>query len=139
MSHGNVLVVEDDDTIRRLLVEYLKQHSFLNVHGARDGVEALHCVSTRHYAVVILDLMLPHMSGVDFLNSLEAMLAEPSLGTLGEPPEVVIITGIPADDVHVETMLERHPRLVKKVFRKPVDILGLVGWVERATTAAPRR
>ena len=82
MPSGHVLIVEDDDTIRHLLIEYLKQHALLTVEGARDGIEALHFISQKPYAIVILDLMMPKMSGGDFLDSLTAMMKDPSIHTL---------------------------------------------------------
>ncbi|HEX6642994.1 MAG TPA: response regulator, partial [Thermoanaerobaculia bacterium] len=66
MAQGHVLVVEDDDAVRLLLIEYLKEHPGLRVDGARDGAEALHSVSTHPYNVVILDVMMPFMTGIDF-------------------------------------------------------------------------
>src|SRR5437763_13264402 len=96
MREANVLVVEDDDTIRRLLVEYLKQHSYVNVESARDGVEALHLINTRHYRVIVLDVMMPKMSGVDLLDSVQALLSDPSVKALETPPAVVVITATAA-------------------------------------------
>src|ERR1043166_3213040 len=107
MPTGHVLVVEDDDTIRRLLIEYLKQHALLTVEGARDGIEALHFVSQRPYAVVILDLMMPKMSGGDFLDSLTAMTKDPSIQSLGAPPAVIVVTAAPAGDVPSDTIIQR--------------------------------
>jgi CheY-like chemotaxis protein len=129
MPTGHVLVVEDDDTIRRLLIEYLKQHALLTVEGARDGIEALHLVSQNHYAVVILDLVMPKMSGVDFLDSLTAMMKDPSIQTLAEAPAVIVVTATPAGDVPTG-VLEQRSALVKVVMRKPVDIELLAEIVE---------
>ncbi len=66
MAQGNILVVDDDESVRRLLMEYLKERTCLLVDGARDGVEALHQIAVKPYAVVILDVMMPYMSGIDF-------------------------------------------------------------------------
>ena len=129
MAETNVLVVEDDDTIRRLLVEYLKQHSYLNVEGARDGVEALHQISTNRYAVIVLDLMMPKMSGVDFLDSLTALTSDPSVKAIDRPPNVIVITA--ASDAEVPTqMIASRCALVREVFRKPLDVMGLAESVE---------
>lgn len=130
MPAQHVLVVEDDDTIRRLLVEYLRQHAFTNVDGARDGVEALHKIRHDRYRVVVLDLMMPLMSGVDFLDSLTAMTSDPSVRPLEEPPAVIIVTSMTDADVSSETLRHRSP-LVKGVFRKPVDVEALAEAVER--------
>jgi len=129
MPSGHVLVVEDDDTIRRLLIEYLKQHALLTVDGARDGIEALHFISHKPYAVVILDLMMPKMSGGDFLDSLTAMMKDPSIQTLGVPPVVIVVTGAPAGDVPTDTIVQRSA-LVKAVLRKPIDIAELAEMIE---------
>ncbi|HEY2091924.1 MAG TPA: response regulator [Thermoanaerobaculia bacterium] len=129
MPTGHVLVVEDDDTIRRLLMEYLKQQALLTVEGARDGIEALHLVSQKHYAVVILDLVMPKMSGVDFLDSLTAMMKDPSIQTLAEAPAVIVVTATPAGDIPTDA-LEQRSALVKVVMRKPVDIERLVEIIE---------
>src|SRR5437763_8543063 len=96
MREANVLVVEDDDTIRRLLVEYLKQHSYVNVEGARDGVEALHLLNTRHYRVLVLDVMMPKMSGIDLLDSIQALISDPSIKALESAPATVVITATAA-------------------------------------------
>jgi CheY-like chemotaxis protein len=123
-------VVEDDDTIRRLLVEYLKQHSYLHVDGARDGIEALHRISLDAYKVVILDVMMPKMSGVDFLDSLEAMLSDPSLKSITEVPAVIVITATAEHVLPTQVMHHRFPNLVRRVFRKPIDILALAAAIE---------
>lgn len=64
----DVLVVEDEDDIRELLVLLLSMDG-LEVASARDGLEAL--AAMRHGerpAVILLDLMMPRMSGDDFLR-----------------------------------------------------------------------
>ena len=129
MPSGHVLVVEDDDTIRRLLIEYLKQHALLTVEGARDRIQALHFISPQPYSVVILDLMMPKMSGGDFLDSLTAMMKDPSIQTLGVPPVVIVVTAAPAGDVPTNTLMQRSG-LVKAVLRKPVDIAELADLIE---------
>ncbi|MCU1349936.1 MAG: chemotaxis protein CheY [Acidobacteria bacterium] len=130
MHNGNVLVVEDDDTIRRLLVEYLKQHSYLHVDGARDGIEALHRISTDRYAIVILDVVMPKMSGVDFLDSLQAMTSDPSVKSIELVPAVIIITATAETLLPSEVMHQRFPQLVRRVFRKPIDFLALASAIE---------
>jgi len=135
MPNGNVLVVEDDDTIRQLLMEYLKQHSLLTVDGARDGVEALHQISTKRYSVVVLDLMMPKMSGVDLLDSINALISDPSVKSIDRPPRVIVITA--ASDLEVpSSAITSRSKLVRDVFRKPVDVAGLGDAVERALTRA---
>ena len=130
MTSGHVLVVEDDDTIRRLLMEYLEQKALLTVHGARDGIEALHLISHQRYGVVVLDLLMPKMSGIDFLDSLTAMIEDPSIQTLDQPPAVIVVTSAATGDVPTDA-IEGRSRLVRVVMRKPVDVSELGRAVEQ--------
>ncbi|HJQ40260.1 MAG TPA: response regulator [Thermoanaerobaculia bacterium] len=127
---GTLLVVEDDDAIRGLLVEYFKTHADVEVDAARDGAEALHRIATRDYAVVLLDLMMPHMSGVDFLSSLEALTSDPSIKLLENPPTVFVITSMSDDAVPSDEIQHRFPALVRGVMRKPLDVGALAKRVE---------
>ena len=130
MRNGNVLVVEDDDTIRRLLVEFLRAHESVGVDGARDGVEALHCIATTPYAVVILDMLMPKMSGVDVLDSLEALTSDPSVKSLDDPPAVLVITSVEEGVLPDSAIFQRAPRIVRRVFRKPIEVEKLAQCVE---------
>ena len=135
MGRGHILVVEDDDTIRRLLMEYLKEHSYLAVDGARDGVEALHQLALQRYALIVLDLIMPKMSGVDFLDSLNAMTSDPSVKSIESPLCVIVITSTPESDLPTPTVASRCA-LVRDVFRKPIDVVRLAEAVERCVLSA---
>jgi CheY-like chemotaxis protein len=130
MRNGNVLVVEDDDTIRRLLVEFLRAHESVGVDGARDGVEALHQIVTKRYAVVILDVLMPKMSGVDVLESLAALTSDPSVQSLDDPPAVLVITSVERATLPDEAIAQHCPRMVRRVFRKPLEVEELARCVE---------
>ncbi|HKO59103.1 MAG TPA: response regulator [Thermoanaerobaculia bacterium] len=129
-SLKRILVVEDDDTIRKLLVEYLKQHAFINVDAARDGVEALHQLAMHRYSVIVLDVWMPKMSGVDFLDSLKALGEDPSIKSLDRMPAVVVITATPPAELPTDAIEHRFPQLVRAVFRKPLDVLRLAQTVD---------
>ena len=132
MPEGSILVVEDDETIRRRLIEYLGGRVNVAVDGARDGVDALHHVLTRRYDVVILDMMMPKMSGGDFLDSLQAMISDPSLSFPGDPPGIIVVTAASSDDLPSERVQERYSNLVRGMFRKPVDFDALASVVQRS-------
>lgn len=131
MPDSNVLIVDDDLTVRHLLVEYLKAHSYVNVDSARDGVEALHKLTVGSYSVVVLDVMMPKMSGVDLLDSLAAMHADPSLKTPESLPKVVVITAATDGDLPREVVEQKFSGLVSSVFRKPLELTALAEEVER--------
>ena len=122
MSQSNILVVEDDDAIRSLLIETLKECTRVSVDGARDGVDALHHVSGGRYGLVILDLMMPYMTGIDFLDSLQAMVSDPSIRGMASLPAVIVVTGAPQEQVPDRVLEARFPSMVRRVMRKPVNV-----------------
>ena len=131
MPSARILVVEDDEAIRTALIRCLGEHGRLEVEGARDGVDALHHILTRRFDIVILDMMMPKMSGGDFLDSLKAMLSDPSLNFQGDPPVVVVVTAATPEDLPSATIQQRFPDLIHSVFRKPVDFAALLEAVRR--------
>jgi CheY-like chemotaxis protein len=132
MVQSNILVVEDDDSVRLLLVETLKEHAHVSVDGARDGVDALHHVTSRKYDLVVLDVMMPFMTGIDFLDSLQAMVSDPSVKGMDDLPAVLVITGVPADQMPSSVLEQRFPTMVRRVLRKPIDVDELIRCVEAA-------
>ncbi len=130
MANASVLVVEDDDIVRRLLAEYLETHSHVTVESARDGVEALHRISTKPYDVIVLDIMMPKMSGADLLDSLAALRHDPSVQSLRSAPAVLVVTSVSAGEVPDRIIAERCPELVRRVFRKPLELCALAEEVE---------
>ena len=129
MPPANVLVVDDDDVTRRLILQMLEQHA-LPATGARDGADALHHVVNRPYGVILLDVMMPNMSGIDFLDSLHVLLHDPSLRKLSTAPSVVVMTSA-AEDVLPADELQRRFGTVKGVLRKPFDLTDLAVQVQR--------
>lgn len=126
MNQKRVLVVEDDDSIRRLLMECIREGTEVRVDGARDGAEALHRVATATYSVVVLDLVMPHMSGIDFLSSIQSMASDAADSRPDAGMPTIILTSISEDELPTFTIRRRFPRLVKAIYRKPVDVPLLV-------------
>src|SRR5207249_636704 len=63
-----VLVVEDDDSIRNLLTDVLKERGF-RVLAAVDGADALGRLTSIRPDVMVLDLLMPVMHGWDFMET----------------------------------------------------------------------
>lgn len=69
----HILVAEDEPHIRRILLTLLEAADF-QVDMASDGREALtRLESPKPYDLVITDLMMPHLSGLDVLESLRKL------------------------------------------------------------------
>ncbi|AOQ25379.1 Sporulation initiation phosphotransferase F [Moorella thermoacetica] len=63
------MVIDDQPGVRRLIAEALKQAGF-NVTVATDGQEALGEIALEEPSLVILDMKMPGMNGVEFLQEL---------------------------------------------------------------------
>src|ERR1043165_1321663 len=110
MTPPSVLVVEDDDTIRELLTEALKTDD-VTVESARDGVEALHQISTKPYDVVVLDIMMPKMAGAERRASRAALRRDPSVQSPESLPAVLVITSVSDRDVSDRVLAEHCPEV----------------------------
>jgi len=75
---ARVLVVDDESDIRQAMAEILADEGY-QVADAGDGAEALAKVRAFHPEVVLLDLMMPGMSGWDFLR---AARGDPELSSI---------------------------------------------------------
>lgn len=65
----NVLVVEDDKNLKKLMVTYLKRNNY-TVFEANNGVQALDIIDKQYIDLVISDVMMPEMDGFELLNEL---------------------------------------------------------------------
>ncbi len=64
-----ILIVEDDRDLASLVAAHLQQEGF-RVRTAHDGAAGLETISTGEWALVILDWMLPRMTGLDLLRAI---------------------------------------------------------------------
>jgi CheY-like chemotaxis protein len=115
-SHPTILVVEDDDDIRETTLAVLEDEGH-TARGAANGREALEALARiEHPCLVLLDLMMPVMSGVEFLWYLrrdDALVRIPVIIVSAWPKEAEAISG------------------VQGFVKKPVDVRVLLDLVER--------
>jgi two-component system response regulator CpxR len=95
----SVLIVDDDVELCRLLVERLGTEGF-TIECVHSGPHGLQRALSREHALVVLDLMLPGMGGLDVLRRLRAQSPVPVLILTARGDEVDRILGleIGADD-----------------------------------------
>ena len=68
----NVLIVDDYNTMLRIVKNLLKQLGFNNVDEATDGSAALEKVKAKHYGLVISDWNMEPMTGIQLLREVRA-------------------------------------------------------------------
>lgn len=71
MSQGQIVIVDDDPMIRFLVQEYLKASGF-TVEAFESGKDALAALDTLTPNLVVLDLQMPQMNGIEVLEHLRA-------------------------------------------------------------------
>jgi signal transduction histidine kinase/ActR/RegA family two-component response regulator len=116
---ARILVVDDDISIREMLIEALTfNHQYL-VDEASNGIEASIKLGTYRPDLLILDIFMPEMDGLEVCRSIRS---EPKLSDM----EVIITTGYPS-----------HPKLdevlelgFNHIFAKPFDLLDFVKDIE---------
>ncbi len=82
-----VLVVDDDDMIRRLVRTVLEADEF-EVTEANDGESALALATTTEPAVVVLDIMMPGLDGVEVCRRLDHNRVKVIVLTARDDPEL---------------------------------------------------
>jgi DNA-binding response OmpR family regulator len=86
-ANRTALVVDDEEVIRRLVRTVLEADDF-EVLEAGDGAEALETASLRHPAVVILDVMMPDMDGVEVCQRLDHRMVKVVMLTARDDPDL---------------------------------------------------
>lgn len=95
----SVLLIDDDTELSKLLEEYLQSEQ-LTLDSAHDGPSGLEKALSNRHAVVVLDVMLPGMSGLDVLKQLRQKSSVPVLMLTARGSELDRILGLElgADD-----------------------------------------
>lgn len=123
MSKGRVLVVDDEDNIRELIVFNLKQQGFETVE-AIDGIEAIRKVEEQKPDLILLDLMLPKMDGLEVCQKLcysEKYSSIPIIMLTARSEEIDKVLGLEmgADDYVTKPFSPRELMArVKAIFRR---------------------
>ena len=118
VSHGElVLLVDDEEMMQELGKELLEDNGF-NVLIARDGVEALEIYRQRgkEISLVILDLVMPRMDGGQTYMELKK---------IDDNVKAFFCSGFTSDKVITQLLEEEHLHAIKKPFH-PTDFINMV-------------
>ncbi len=115
MSRARILAIDDEKNIRHLLRNELTLEGF-DVTTAKSGEEGLKILKDKHFDVVLLDIKLPQMNGIEVLRNLK----QKSPNT-----EVIMITGYGDIQTAVESMKLGARDYITKPF-KLSELLALV-------------
>jgi len=124
VSAVSVLIIEDDRQLREFYRSSLKVAGY-SVIAVEDGISALHIIDVHTPDVIVLDLVLPRLSGRDVYRELQAT---PNARRI----PIIVVSGTDVRDLKTDDFA--------RVLRKPVDPDSLVKAVDdavRGTRRAP--
>ena len=111
-----ILVVDDESSVRITIAEFLKDAGY-EVHSAEDAYEAMLLLKEVTFSLVITDLIMPKINGMDLIKDLHENYKDTM---------VVVMTGHPTDKTYLQSMNEYQ---VYEYLSKPVlkdDIRSVV-------------
>jgi DNA-binding NtrC family response regulator len=114
------LVVDDDSSVR-YTVRGILEHAKLQVDEAADGEEGLQRVENNNYELVVTDIQMPRMDGIELLNRIRKRPAP--------HPKIIIMTAHGSERLAVEAIKSG----AFDYFRKPFEIDEMMAVVRRAT------
>jgi DNA-binding NtrC family response regulator len=113
------LVVDDDDAVRYTVRGFL-EHARLEVDEAVDGVDALEKIESKGYDLVVTDIQMPRMDGLELLEKIRQRAA---------PPKVIVITAHGSERHAVQAIQAG----AFDYFKKPFEANDMLAVVRRAT------
>jgi DNA-binding response OmpR family regulator len=117
---ATILLVDDEDAVQKLLTYPLEQEGF-RVLQARDGEEALLRFEAEHVDLVVLDLMLPKLDGLEVCRRLRSRSSVPIIMLTAKTEEIDKVLGLElgADDYITKPFSMREFRSrIKAVLRR---------------------
>ena len=127
-----VLVVEDNDFIRELVVTMLREIGFRDIAQARDGHDALSQIETADPGLIICDISMQPMDGLEFVETLR----QHSWPHAAEVPVIFLTSHTEAPIVKRAFKLGVEAYVVKPVQKKQLE-LRVMTTLERAQARRP--
>jgi len=138
VSKPKILLVEDEEDILYLLRENFREEGF-DVLAAKSAEAGLSLAQKRRPDVIVCDIMLPRMNGLDMVRAIRQKMAVPVLFLTAKKDEVDRVAGLElgADDyiskpfsmrelvARVRAVMRRAAPLAGGAFRSPIRIGGI--------------
>lgn len=114
-SQKTILVVEDDPVLQKMYTEKFNFEGF-KILNAKDGEEALTISLSQRPDIILLDIMLPKMSGTDFLEKLRQ---DPK----GKNVPVIALTNLTEEDEKQKAIKLGVKAYLVKAMQTPEDVV----------------
>ncbi len=83
MTNAKILIVEDEQDSRQVLVEYISARIMSEISQATNGFEAIELIEKNKFDVILLDIKMPGINGMEVLEKVKEISPE---------TEVIVIT-----------------------------------------------
>jgi CheY-like chemotaxis protein len=113
-----VLLVEDDPLIIRLYQRTLNLEGF-EVESADNGLSALEVLPNFHPDIILLDIMMPTMNGVEFLKAMKEKSPD-------KPVPVIVLTNVSDSNVTLSAVDAGAALVLIKSQTEPDDVVGAI-------------
>ena len=121
MTKKEILIVEDEDDIRKLMKSFLEKKGF-DITLAEDGSSAVEILQNKNFDLLIVDVLLPGEHGLDLIKMKGHNFITP----------IILISGIYNEDEIAEMMKDPN---VKFFIKKPFDLNDFYEKVNEAINA----
>ena len=117
--YKTILYIEDEQQIAEIYADLLRIHGYV-IDLAFDGADGLKQAQNKPYDLILLDLMLPQISGGDILDILRDSTKSP---TFSVTTDIIILTNFDVDDITKQKMLSKAQGYLIKVDATPKKLI----------------
>jgi len=122
---ASILIVDDEEVVRRSHLRSLAETG-CHAQAAADGMEALRALEEHPFDVILLDLRMPGLDGMDVLKTIKERWPD---------SEVVVITGYPTIESAKEAVrLGAHDYIAKPIGPEEVIRAASQAWLQKRWT-----
>lgn len=116
----NILIVDDSATMRKIIMRGLRQAGIEHAEfkEAGDGVEGMKAVEANTFDLILSDVNMPNMNGLDFVKAVTAKMPT--------PPPIVMITTEGSEEIVKEAISRGAKGYLRKPFT-PEKIQEVIG------------
>lgn len=132
--YKNILIIEDEVIIAEMYADVLRQEGF-NVTCIADGKDGLEAAQSGKYDLVLLDLMLPNVTGVEILHMLRDAMISPNFDR--ENHHIIVLTNLTEDDIMTKEISSKSEGYYLKVDITPRKLADII--MGMAVAATPDR
>ena len=134
----SILVVDDDRTSRHLTESLLKKQGW-KVTGAKDGVDALKLLRRRRFTLMLLDVWMPRMNGLELLEKLRSLKLRPRVVVMTSDETPATLLQAVRDQaftyvhkpVEAELLIETVRLAIAEPETRPIEVISArPEWVE---------